>query len=120
MGQDKIASALFKGVAVEKSIAEDFALLYKKVNSDGALDEFFHNPDNFGKGSNDFAAMMLMLGKLAYRLPTAAAQRAKAAQHLCEKAVDQDITPLGKERPEWALIQLLLAALADCAAHGGR
>lgn len=105
---------------MKKTIAEDFATLYKKVNADGSLDEFFHNPGSFGKGSNDFAAVMLLLGKLSYRLPTAAAQRAKKAEALCRRAVDADTGPLDEHRPEWALIQLLLAALADCAAHGSR
>jgi len=113
-------SGIAKGVVVRKTIAEDFAALYKKINADGALDDFFHHPESFGKGSNDFAAVMLLLGKLSLRLPSAAAQRAKRAEALCRQAVDADIEPLDPHRPEWELIQLLMAALADCAAHGGR
>lgn len=109
-----------KGVPVDKNLAEDFALLFKKVDSDGSLDDFFHNPSNFGKGSNDYAACMLMLGKLAKELPSASAQRVKQAQKLCDKAVEDDVEPPAKDRREWALIHLLMAALADCAAHYSR
>ena len=117
LGEQKLNT---KGVPVEKNLAEDFALLFKKVDSDGSLDEFFHNPSNFGKGSNDFAACMLILRKLTNELPSASAQRVKQAERLCSKAVDDDVEPPAKDRREWALIHLLMAALADCAAHYSR
>lgn len=97
---------------MDKSLAQDFANLYSRLNTDGSLDGFFHNSEVFGYASNDFAAVMLMLGKLAKGLPTAAAQRAKSAQALCQRLVDDDIGPLDPQRPEWALIYELLAALA--------
>jgi hypothetical protein len=100
---------------VDKNQAQDFASLYGKVNADGNLDPFFQNPEVFGYASNDFAAVMLMLDKLAKGLPTAAARQAKEAQALCQKLVDQDMGPLAADRPEWALIHRLLAALAACA-----
>lgn len=100
---------------MDKNLAQDFASLYGKVNVDGKLDPFFQNPEVFGYASNDFAAVMLMLNKMARDLPTPAAQRAMEAVALCQKQVDADAAPLAADRPEWALIHKLLAALAACA-----
>ncbi len=100
---------------MDKNLAQDFARLYTKVNADGKLDKFFQDPEAFGYASNDFAALMLMLGQLSKGLPSAAAQRAKSAQALCQKLVEADTPPLAAERPEWALIYELLAGLAACA-----
>ena len=100
---------------MDKNLAQDFSRLYAKINAEGKLDAFFQSPEAFGYASNDFAAVMLMLGKLAKDLPSAAAQRAKSAQTLCQKLVDRDMGPLDDERPEWALIYELVATLAACA-----
>jgi hypothetical protein len=106
---------LAKGIGVDKNQAQDFASLYSRINADGNLDPFFNNPEAFGYSSNDFAAVMLMLDKLAKRLPTTAARQAKEAQALCQKMVEQDMGPLEADRPEWTLIYWLLASLAACA-----
>ncbi|MFH1060734.1 MAG: hypothetical protein V1797_18900 [Pseudomonadota bacterium] len=100
---------------MDKNLAQDFASLYSKINADGKLDQFFQNPEAFGYSSNDFAAVMLMLKKLAKSLPSPAAARAVEALNFCEKQVDADTGPLAEDRPEWALIYKLLAALTACA-----
>ncbi len=100
---------------MNKNLAQDFASLYGKINADGKLDPFFQSPEVFGYASNDFAAVMLMLKKMARGLPSPAAGRAVEALNLCQKQVDKDTGPLADDRPEWDLIHKLLAALAACA-----
>jgi len=99
---------------VDTSLAQDFVALYQKVNADGTLDDFFHRPEVFGISSNDFAAVMLMLEKLAAGLPAAASEQARAAAAVCRQAVETDVEALPDKRPEWALIRGLVAALAAC------
>jgi hypothetical protein len=96
-------------------LAQEFVALYQKVNADGTLDDFFHQPQMFGVSSNDFAAVMLMLEKLAPSLPAGASDAARAAADVCRRAVDTDVEALSEARPEWALIRALVAALAECA-----
>jgi hypothetical protein len=100
---------------VDTSVAREFVALYQKVNADGTMDGFFHRPEVFGISSNDFAAVMLMLEKLAAGLPAAAAPQVREAVTVCRRAVDTDVDALSDKRPEWALIRALVAALAACA-----
>jgi hypothetical protein len=101
-------------MAVDASVADEFVALYQKVNTDGTLDDFFHQPQVFGISSNDFAAVMLMLDKLADGLPDSVAAQVRAASAVCRQAVETDVEALSDRRPEWALIRALVAALAEC------
>jgi len=97
---------------VEKTLAQSFSDLYQKVNSDGKLDPFFHRPEAFGVASNDFAAVMLLLEKVAPQLPAPAAEQVRAAVSVCRQAVNENVPALTDDRMEWDLILHLLAALS--------
>lgn len=96
---------------MEKTLAQSFSDLYQRVNADGKMDSFFNRPEAFGVASNDFAAAMLMLEKLASRLPGPVAEQVNGAIAVCRQAVDENVEPLPDERLEWDLILHLLAAL---------
>lgn len=96
---------------MEKSLALSFSALYKKVNTDGTMDPFFHRPEVFGVGSNDFAAVMLILEKILPGLPASIAAQVEAAASVCRQALEENVTPLSDDRLEWDLILHLVAAL---------
>lgn len=96
---------------MEKTLAQSFSELYQLVNADGKMDSFFNRPEAFGVASNDFAAAMLMLERLASRLPAQAAEQVKGALAVCRQAVNENVEPLPDDRLEWDLILHLLAAL---------
>lgn len=97
---------------MEKSLAHSFSALYQKINADGTMDPFFHRPEVFGVGSNDFAAAMLILEKILPRLPASIAPQVEAAISVCRQALEENSSPLPDDRLEWDLILHLLAALA--------
>lgn len=98
---------------MEKSLARSFSALYQQINADGTMDPFFHRPEVFGVGSNDFAAVMLILEKILPRLPAAIVPQVEAALSVCRQAVEENAAPLGDDRLEWDLILHLLAALSS-------
>ena len=75
------------------------------------MDPFFHRPEVFGVGSNDFAAVMLILEKTVPGLSAPVAAQAQAALSVCRQALEENVNPLADDRLEWDLILHLLAAL---------
>jgi len=93
---------------------KQFAAFYQKINVSGQMDDFFHEPENFGYFSNDFGATKLILQNLAEKLTPEARTAAEGVIALCDQAIDEAIEAVKPDHPEWSIILGLLAVVRAC------